>query len=135
MGLLANLKLRRKLLIAMAPLVVMVIIAGVYSSIESKMTDTWYSNLITRQVEALRSVTEARAHTNRFSLFLYDLIAETDPDRKQVINGELDKIHSDYEGAVATAMRLAPDRADKIQAAAALFERAADDARPVRAAA
>jgi signal transduction histidine kinase/DNA-binding response OmpR family regulator/HPt (histidine-containing phosphotransfer) domain-containing protein len=135
MGLLANLKLRRKLLVAMAPLAVMVIIAGVYSSIESKMIDTWYTKLLDGEVEALRSMTEARAHTNRFGLYLYDLIAETDPDRKQIINGELDQIRSDYDEAVSTAIKLCPERADQIRAAAALFERATDDARPVRAAA
>ena len=36
MGLLANLKLRRKLLIALAPLAIMVIVAGVYSLIQRK---------------------------------------------------------------------------------------------------
>lgn len=84
-------------MIGMAPLAFMVIVAGVYSSIESRMIDTWYSNLIDRQVEALRSMTEARAHTNRFGLYLYDLLAETDLDRKQVIDAELDKIRADYQ--------------------------------------
>jgi signal transduction histidine kinase/DNA-binding response OmpR family regulator/HPt (histidine-containing phosphotransfer) domain-containing protein len=135
MSLLKNLKLRRKLMIGMAPLAFMVIVAGVYSSIESKMIDTWYSNLIDRQVAALRSMTEARAHTNRFGLYLYDLLAETDPDRKQVIDAELDKIRADYQRATATAIRLSPEQAVKISVAAAEFDRAADDARPVRAAA
>jgi len=134
MAFLKNLGLRRKLLAGMVPLVLMVIVAGVYSSIESKMIDTWYSNLIDQEVAALRSMTEARAHTNRFGLFLYDLVAETDADRKLVIDAELDKIRADYEAAIATAIRLSPDRADKIRAAAAQFDRAADDARPVRAA-
>jgi signal transduction histidine kinase/DNA-binding response OmpR family regulator/HPt (histidine-containing phosphotransfer) domain-containing protein len=113
----------------------MVIVAGVYSSIESKMIDTWYSNLIDQEVAALRNMTEARAHTNRFGLFLYDLVAETDADRKQVIDAELDKIRGDYQTAIATATRLSPERADKIRAAGAAFDRAADDSRPVRAAA
>ena len=77
MSLLTNLRLRRKLLIAMAPLALMVVAAGVYSSIESKTIDTRYSALIDNQVEALRDVGEARAHTNRFGLFLYELIDET----------------------------------------------------------
>ena len=46
MSLLANLKLRKKLLVALAPLVVMVVVAGLYSSIEAKRIDTWYSLLI-----------------------------------------------------------------------------------------
>jgi signal transduction histidine kinase/DNA-binding response OmpR family regulator len=135
MGFLANLKLRRKLLIAVIPLVSMVIVAGVYSTIESKMIDTWYSNLLGREVEALRSVTEARAHTNRFGLFLYDLLAETDLDRKQKIDGELDWVQRDYHAAMSEAQRLSPERADKIKAAVFQFDRATADARPVRAAA
>src|ERR1700751_3633741 len=135
MGFLANLKLRRKLLIAMIPLVLMVIVAGVYSSIESKTIDTWYSNLLGGEVEALRSVTEARAHTNRFGLFLYDLLAQTDPDRKQKIDGELDSVQRDYHAAMSKAEGLSHERADKIKAAAFEFDEAAADARPVRAAA
>ncbi len=131
----ANLKLRRKLLIAMAPLALMVVAAGVYSSFESKTIDTWYSNLIDTEVKALRSLAEARSHTNRFGLFLYELVAETDPDRKQVIDGELEKTRADYQTVSSAALRENPERADKIRVAAALFDRAIADARPVRAAA
>jgi signal transduction histidine kinase/DNA-binding response OmpR family regulator/HPt (histidine-containing phosphotransfer) domain-containing protein len=130
-----NLKLRRKLLIAMVPLVLMVIIAGLYSTYEAKTIDTLYSNLIDREVGALRSVTEARSHTNRFGLFLYELIAETDPDRKLKIDTQLERARADYHTVISAALRENPERADKINAAAAVFDKAVDDARPVRAAA
>jgi signal transduction histidine kinase/DNA-binding response OmpR family regulator len=132
---LANLKLRRKLLTAMVPLALMVIIAGVYSTIESKTIDTAYSNLIDTEVKALRRIAEARSHTNRYGLFLYELIAETEPDRKQVIDGNLEKTHADYQAVTAAAILESPEHADKIKAAAELFERAVADSRPVRAAA
>jgi signal transduction histidine kinase/CheY-like chemotaxis protein len=135
MGIFKNLRLRRKLLIAMVPLVLMVVAAGVYSSFESKMIDTWYSELIANQVEALRNVGEARAHTNRFGQFLFELIDETDPDRRQVIDGQLKKVADDYHTAMAAALKLSPERAAKINAASALFEQAELDARPARAAA
>jgi signal transduction histidine kinase/CheY-like chemotaxis protein len=135
MGLLTNLRLRRKLLVAMIPLVLMVIVAGIYSSFESDMIDTWYSVLIDTQVEALRSVGEARAHTNRFGLYLYELVTETDPNRRQVLDGELEKIGADFHTAMATALTKIPERADKIHAASALFDQAENDARPIRAAA
>ena len=64
MGLLANFKIRTKVLIALLPLAIMVIVAVLYSSIEMKKIDTWYSNLIDRDVEALRHVTVARALDN-----------------------------------------------------------------------
>src|SRR5271169_5983593 len=131
----ANLKLRRKLLIAMALLALMVVVAGVYSSFESKTIDTWYSNLIDTEVKGLRSLTEARSHTNRYGLSLYELVAETDPDRKQVIDGELEKTRADYQAVSSAALRESPERADKIKAVAALFDKTVADARPVRAAA
>ena len=135
MGFFTNLRLRRKLLIAMVPLVLMVVVAGVYSSFESNMIDNWYSVLIGTQVKALRSVGEARAHTNRFGLFLFELADETDPNRRQVLDGQLEKVGADYHTAMTTALQESPERGDKINAASALFEQAEADARPVRAAA
>jgi signal transduction histidine kinase/CheY-like chemotaxis protein len=134
-NLFANLKLRRKLLFAMVPLALMVVVAGAYSSFESKTIDTWYSNLIDTEVKGLRSLTEARSHTNRYGLFLYQLVAETDPDRKQIIDGELEKTRADYQAVSSAALRESPERADKIKAAAALFDKTVADAHPVRAAA
>ena len=119
----------------MAPLALMVIVAGVYSSFESNTIDARYSALIDNQVEALRNVGEARAHTNRFGLFLYELIDETDPDRRQVIDGELDKLRAEYHTGMTAALKASPERADKINAASAVFDQAEADARPVRAAA
>ena len=135
MRFLPNLRLRRKLLIAMVPLVLMVVVAGIYSSFESNIIDNWYSALIDNQVKALRSVGEARAHTNRFGLLLFELADETDPNRRQVLDGQLERVGADYHAAMTTALQESPDRADKINAASALFEQAEADARPVRAAA
>jgi signal transduction histidine kinase/DNA-binding response OmpR family regulator len=130
---LGNLKFRRKLLLAMLPLVLMVIAAEVYSSIESKSIDTQYSELIDGPVEALRSVSEARSHTNRFGLFLYAIVAETDPARRLALDTELEKTRDAYQQVISEALRRNPERADQIKAASALFSRAAEDARPVRA--
>src|SRR5271155_4273571 len=132
-SLLANLKLRRQLLIAMAPLALMVLVAGVYSSYQSKSIDTWYSELIDTQVKALRGLAEARSHTNRYGLFLYEMLSETDANRKQVIDGELEQVRADYQTVTSAALRQSPERAEKIKAAEALFNRVVDDSRPVRA--
>ncbi len=135
MGIFRNLRLRRKLLIAMAPLALMVIVAGVYSSFESNTIDARYSALIDKQVEALRSVGEGRALANRFGLLLYELVDETDPDRRHVIDGELGNIRADYSTVMAAALKESPERAEKINAASAFFDQAEADTRPVRAAA
>ncbi len=135
MGFFANLRLRRKLLIAMVPLALMVVAAGVYSSVESKTIDAWYSALIDTQVKALRSVGDARAYTIRFGLYLFELVDESDPNRRQVLDGELEQVGADFHTVMTAALKQSPERADKINAASALFEQAEADARPVRAAA
>jgi signal transduction histidine kinase/DNA-binding response OmpR family regulator/HPt (histidine-containing phosphotransfer) domain-containing protein len=132
---LENLKLRPKLFVAIAPLALMVIVAGAYSTFESRSIDTLYSHLIDTEFQALRSMAEARSHTNRFGLFLYELVAETDPGRKLVIDRELEQVRANFETAISAALRQSPERADKIKAAAALFTQAMDDAVPLRVAA
>ena len=132
MGFLANLKIRRKLLIAMAPLAILVIFESVYASIQSNSIDTSYSDLIGTEVEGLRSVTEARSHTNRFGMFLFELVAETDPAEKPAIDAELDKIRADYQSVIANALVKVPERTEEIKAAADLFDRVIEDSRPVR---
>jgi signal transduction histidine kinase/DNA-binding response OmpR family regulator/HPt (histidine-containing phosphotransfer) domain-containing protein len=134
MGFLSNLKIRRKLLIALAPLALMVVVAALYSSIEGKMIDTAYTELIEKDVKALHSVIEARALATRFGLFLYKEIAELDPDRMRVIEGDLDKTYAEHQSLIAEAVRELPDRAKEIKAAAAQFDWGVSYARPVRAA-
>src|SRR5271169_261867 len=135
MNFLANLKLRRKLLIAMAPLALMAIVAGVYSSIETKIIDTWYSNLIDNYVKTFQTMTAARGNTMRFRLVLYQLIAEDNHDRMLENDRELDKVQADYQALLADALRESPGRANQIKAARVLFDRSASSARPVRDAA
>src|SRR5215475_6395872 len=122
MGFLSNLRIRRKLLIAMVPMAVMVVVAALYSSIQSKMIDAWYSMLIDKDVKALQSLIEARALMTRFGLFLYKDIAELDPDKMRVIEGDLDKTYADCQAFMAEGARVNPDRAKEIKAAEALFE-------------
>jgi len=135
MGLLANLKLRRRLLIAMAPLAAMAILAGLYSSIQSKSIDTWYSQLIDNELKAVHHVDTMRAFQRRFALDLYHLIAETDPERSRVIDGQLDATYAEYKEQIAEAIRLAPARTAEITAAAAEFDKAVLDSQLVRVAA
>ena len=75
---LANFKIRTKVLIALLPLVVMVIVAALYASIEMNRIDTRYSDLIGKDVNALQNLTVARVLNNRFGHLLYKEIAETD---------------------------------------------------------
>src|SRR5580658_792343 len=135
MAWLTNLKTRRKLFLALIPLVVMVIVATLYSSTESKKIDAMYSALIDQDAKTLQSLSVARAHTNRVGLFLYEESTETNPDKRVQIDGELDKIYADFERQIADALRQSPERAPEIRAFSALFDKAESDTRPVRAAA
>jgi signal transduction histidine kinase/CheY-like chemotaxis protein len=135
MGFLANFKIRNKLLVAMLPLALMAIGAGVYSSMESKKIDTWYSNLIDNYVKTFQSASAARADTLRFRLLLYQLVAEDNFDQRQENDSEFDRVQADYRALLADALRQNPGRANQIKAAEALFDQAASRARPVRAAA
>src|ERR1700757_2354745 len=132
MGFLANFKIRNKLLVAMLPLALMAIGAGVYSSIGSKQIDTSNSNLIDSYVKIFQSVTAARGETMRFRLLLYQLVAEDNLDQRQENDGELDRVEADYRALLSDALRQNPSRANEIKAAEALFDQAASRARPLR---
>jgi len=135
MGSLANFKLRKKLLIALGPVAIMVILAGLYVSRGIKQIDTWYSQIIENEIEAVHNADVARALNMRYGLYLYNLIVETDPGRMQVICAELDHAYADYKARTADAARLYPAYAKEIDSASNLFEKAVGDSRPVRAAA
>src|SRR3974377_379494 len=116
MGLLSNLKLRRKLLLVMAPLAVMALIAGVYSSVRSHMIDAWYSIIIAKELKPLHEIDNARALSLDYALSLQRLVTETDPDERRAIDGELDSLYSAHKIQLAAAARLAPARAPRITA-------------------
>ncbi|PYX41038.1 MAG: hypothetical protein DMG81_04770, partial [Acidobacteria bacterium] len=96
MGLLANLKLRRKLMGALAPLAVMIIAAALFASYEIKQIDALHSKLINNEIKALHNNDAGRSLTMRYGLYLYRLIIETDPDRMRAIDAELDRCDSEY---------------------------------------
>ena len=132
---LTNLKLRRKLLVAMAPLALMVVISGLYSSIQSKRIDTRYSELLDQDVRTLKNLTRAKALAALFGQLLYTDIAEVNPDKLHTIEGELDKTYADYQALIAESVRQSPNRAKEITSAETIFDRAVSNSRAVRAAA
>jgi putative methionine-R-sulfoxide reductase with GAF domain len=135
MGLLANLKIRTKILIALLPLAFMVIVAACYASIEMKKIDDGYSDLIDKNVKALHNLTVARVLSNQFAQLIYQEIAEPDPDRMRVIDAELDGTAAEFHSSVALVTAETPGMTQKVAATAALFDQAVSDSRPIRAAA
>src|SRR3954466_14202282 len=134
MSILPNYKIRTQLLIALLPLALIFTVAALYSSIQMKRIDDSYSNLIAKNIKALRTVTVATALTNRFGQLLYQQIAEPDMDRKRMIDADLYRVTADIRSSLGDAKRDAPGLASAVDAARALFDQAASDSYPVRAA-
>ena len=134
MGLLANFKIRTKILVALLPLAVMVIAAALYAWIEMKKIDIWYSDLIGKDVKALQNLTVARALSNQFDQLLYQEIAELDVDRMHVIDANIDKTVAELHTAVGETIRESPSLAPALRTATTLFDQTVSDSRPVRAA-
>jgi len=78
---LANLKLRRKLLIAMAQLALMVVVAGLYASIQSKRIDTHYTHLLDQDLRTVQDLARAKAQVALFGQLLYEETAELSLDK------------------------------------------------------
>jgi hypothetical protein len=133
MGLLANFKIRTKVLVALLPLAIMVIIAALYSSDRMTTIDAHYSSLLDKDVKGLHNLTLAQSHNNKFGLYLYKEIAEPDPDKMRMIDGDIEQIITDFHTALNEAKRDNPDLASQIDAPAALFDQAVVHSRPVRA--
>jgi signal transduction histidine kinase/DNA-binding response OmpR family regulator len=134
MGILSNLKIRTKVLLALLPLALMVVLAALYASIEMERIDSWYRDLVDQDVMTLQSLTAARALNNRFGQLLYEEIAERDVDRMLRLDAELDQTVTEYHAAMQTAKRGSPELAAKIDASSALFDQLEVDSRPIRAA-
>ncbi len=129
---LTNLKLRRKLMIAMVPLALMVALAGLYATFQIKSIDSKYGDLLDNDVKSLQTVSTQRSHSMRFGMVLYNLIAEKDRERVRALDKELDTVQADQQVTLAESLRQSPSRAGEIKAAAALFEKAVNRSRPVR---
>ena len=134
MGVLANFKIRTKVLIALLPLAIMVVAAALYSSIEMKRIDTLYTNLLDTEVNLLLKLTFARAANNRFEQNLYKEIAETDADQIRVIDAELDQVGVEFRTLSAQARGIDPAHTQAIDTITAMFARQFADSFPVRAA-
>jgi two-component system sensor histidine kinase/response regulator len=134
MGLLANFKIRTKVLVALAPLAIMVIIAAWYSSDRMSTIDARYSSLLDMQVKALHDLTLAQADNNRFGLFIYKEIDELDGERMRLIDGDLDQTAADFHSVMDEAKRESPDLVSEINAATVLFDQSVSRSLPARTA-
>src|SRR5215468_3581528 len=133
MSLLINLRLRKKLLVALTPLAFLVTLASLYASHESKQIDSWYSRLIDNEIKAVHDIDVARALNMRYGSFLYRMIVETGPSSMHVVEAELENSHSEYRTRILEAVQLYPQFTEQITSASMIFEKAVVNSRPVRA--
>jgi two-component system, sensor histidine kinase and response regulator len=132
---LANLKIRNKLLTALVPLGAMVLVAVAYSTFEMFRADTRYTILIDDDVKALRGVLVARGLCHRYHLGLYQEIAETDPAAKRKTDADLDGLAIEFDSYTSEAVRESPARATQIRDIARKFNEGVSWSRSVRSAA
>ncbi len=132
---LANLKIRNKLLTALVPLGAMVLVAVAYSTFEMFRADTRYTLIIDDDVKALRGLVVARGLCHRYHLALYSEIAETDPTAKRRIDASLDGMVIEFNAYTVEAIRDNPVRAEAIRKIARQFNEGVSWSRGVRAAA
>jgi len=131
---LANLKLRPKLLVAIAPLLFMAVIGRLYASYQSHSIDTQYGELVNTYEYTLRRMGDARAREILFGQLLYQEIAELDPVKMRAIDSDLEKIYAEAKAKLAEAERRSPSGVEDLRAAGVLFDRAVAQANSVRAA-
>ena len=129
---LAKFRVRSKLLIALLPLALMVLAATLYSSIEMSRIDRRYTTLITQDVKALQSLTDARAMITQFGQSLYKEIAEPDLEKSRAIDAELDRVTAEYNALVEEAKQESPALASEIEASSTQFEEAVTDSSTIR---
>lgn len=133
LSLFAHRKIRFKLLVALAPLVVVIGLVTLSTLTVTGQIDRRYGTLLEQGHTALISLTRANQQLQRLGLLLYQEIAETDPDRMQRIDAEIEGTYSAYKAFIATSIKAAPpQRARGIATTEALLDAAFVDSRLVR---
>ncbi len=132
---LANLKIRNKLLLALVPLGAMVLVGVSHSTFEMFRADNRYTAIIEENVKALRSVVIARGLCHTFNLVLYREIAETDQAAMRQDDAELDALALQFNSYTDEAIRENPLRAAAIRDIGRQFNEGVSWSRDVRKAA
>ncbi len=131
---LANLKIRNKLLAALIPLGAMVLVAVSHATFNMFRADQRYTVIIDEDVKGVRSLTAARSLSNRFDFLLYKEMGESDPEAKRRTDAELDEVAIEFQRSIADALRETHLQSKAIRDVAAQFNEVVSSSRPVRTA-
>jgi len=134
MRLLANLRIRTKLVIALVPLAVMVMTAGVYASWELARTDGRYSRMIEQGMGASLSLSRASEQLSLISQLLLKQSAESNSDKALRLDAEIDKAAQDYQQQMLEAHDSVPSVFEgRLRSLAGQFSDGMLNLRPIRA--
>ena len=131
---LANLKIRNKLLTALIPLGAMVVVAVTHATFQMRRADVDYTVILDHDVKGVRSLIAARALSDRLGLLLYEEVAEPDLAVKRQMDARLDNIAAEFRSSAEEAIRETPSRAAAIRDIEAQFNLALSWAHQVRTA-
>jgi len=129
---LADLSLRTKVTLALAPLVALVLGATLFSTLQMYRIDRRYSSLIDHENLAELELTRANARIYRYDLLLHRQFLATDGDQAQRLDGELDATYGELKDFLGKGMRLTPDKAQELGSVFAELDAIVLDSRAVR---
>ncbi|HXP96096.1 MAG TPA: histidine kinase dimerization/phospho-acceptor domain-containing protein, partial [Telmatospirillum sp.] len=132
MNVLVNLPIRHKLLIALIPLALLVVLATLYASYQMERIDGRYSELIEHDGKAMTALSRANQRNYRFGMLLYQLASETSASLNQRNDAELDAIYRELKAFTAGAAHSLPSHAKQISDVEALFDDVVLDSRIAR---
>ncbi|HVI50105.1 MAG TPA: response regulator [Candidatus Sulfotelmatobacter sp.] len=134
MRLFADLRIRTKLIIALVPLAVMVMAAGLYASLELSRIDGRYSQMVEQGLNATLSLNKANDRIDAICQLLLKEAVEDNADRSARLDGEIEKSMRDYAQMMELGRAQAPQTVKpRLAAISSLFEDGALNVRPVRA--
>jgi PAS domain S-box-containing protein len=133
MRLLANLKVRTKLILSILPLGLIVLVANFYTSQEMEGIDSRYTELVEHRVKAIMAMTRSNQRIILVNQLLYELIAESDPVSVSRLDAEIEKAIDEHHALVSYANQLDPQQTTRIDEVSQLFDKFLVEAGAVRA--
>ena len=134
MSLFADLRIRTKLIIALVPLAVMVMAAGLYASMEMMRIDTRYNGMVEQSLNATLSLNKASDRIAAICQLLLKEAVEDSTDRTVRLDAEIDKAVRDYTQLMTSANGQAPASVQpRLAGISAQFEESLLNLRPLRA--
>jgi len=134
MSLFADLRIRTKLIIALIPLAVMVMAAGLYASMEMAHIDNRYNGMVEQSLNSTLSLNKASDRIAFICQTMLKQAIEDNADRTALLDGEIDKAVREAAQLLDSARAQAPIAVQpRLVEVSAQFEQGIIKLRPLRA--